>query len=529
MNPAWMGEPKENHVFDVRHLAMTVATVILTVATVVAAPSHPFLQDTVRAENLGPAVNSKYDDVLPVIAPDARTLYFCRSNSPENVGGMRQDIWMSTLQDDGTWGKAVNVGAPLNNRENNHMFAITPDGNLALINDAYSDALNPNRVLAIVRRTESGWGTPKPVIIRNWYTRSFHREFSLGNDGKTLIMTVERTDGSGGKDLYVSFRENDSVWSEPKNLGKTVNSAGDEATPFLASDGTSLYFASDGRGGYGAFDIFVTKRLDSTWTTWSEPENLGPTINSRRWDLYYTIPARGDYAYFVSYVNTTGAGDIFRVPLPEQVRPNPVVLVYGKVINKKTGQPIDAAVAYEDLTTGREIGIARSAPGSGDYKIVLPAGSKYGFRASAEGVASVSDNLDLTSTTAYAELRRDLYLVPIEEGQALPLNNIFFDYAKATLRPESFSELDRVVQMLGASTTMQIEIGGHTDNRGSDATNQRLSAERAQAVAAYVVSRGADASRIRAVGYGKARPVATNDTDEGRQLNRRVEITIIKP
>jgi len=516
-------------VSNLQHLAIIVATAVMAVATVVAAPSHPMMSDSARPENLGPNVNSKYDDVLPVIAPDGASLYFCRSNSPENVGGMRQDIWMSTLQPDGSWSAAVNVGPPLNNRENNHMFSITPDGNLALINDAYSDGANPNRVLAIVRRTATGWGTPRPIIIRNWYTRSFHREFSLGNDGKTLFMTVERNDAVGGKDLYVSFRENDSTWSEPKNLGPTVNSEGDEATPFFASDGTSLYFASDGRGGYGAFDIFVTKRLDSTWTNWSEPENLGPTINSRRWDLYYTIPARGDYAYYVSYVNTLGAGDIFRVPLPEKVRPNPVVLVYGTVLNKKTKQPIEADVAYEDLSTGREIGISRSAPGTGLYKIILPAGTNYGFRASAPGVVSVSDNLDLTTLDAYAEINRDLYLVPIEQGQAVPLNNIFFDYAKSTLRAESYSELDRVVQMMQASATMRFEVGGHTDNRGNDQINKKLSQDRAKAVMEYIVDRGIDAQRLTAVGYGKARPTATNETEEGRQLNRRVELTILQP
>lgn len=514
---------------NLRHLTLTVATAVMAVATVVAAPYQDPLQDTIRPENLGAAVNSKYDDVLPVIAPDGKTLYFCRSNSPDNVGGMRQDIWISTLQADGTWSAAVNVGVPLNNRENNHVFSITPDGNLALVNDVYSDAANPNRVLAIVRKTATGWAMPQPITIRNWYNRSFNREFSLGNDGTTLVMAVERNDAVGGRDLYVSFRENDSVWSEPRNLGPAVNTESDEVTPFLASDGTSLYFASDGRGGYGAFDIFVTKRLDSTWTHWSEPENLGPTINSRRWDLYYTIPARGDYAYFVSYINTLGAGDIFRVPLPEKVRPNPVVLVYGTVLNSKTKQPIEADVTYEDLTTGREIGRARSAPGTGSYKIILPAGTNYGFRASAAGVVSVNANIDLTSLQAYAEINRDLLLVPIEQGQAVPLNNIFFDYAQSTLRPESFPELDRVVAMMKASTTMRIEVGGHTDNRGNEAINKRLSQDRAQAVMSYLVDRGITASRLTAAGYGKARPTATNDTEEGRQRNRRVELTILQP
>ncbi len=479
-------------------------------------------------KNLGENINGQYDDILPVIAPDGLTLYFCRSHSPENIGGGRQDIWFSELQPDGSWGVAKNIGIPLNNRDNNYLCSITPDGNTIIVGDGYSSANNRQRSIAISHRTADGWTVPRPVVIKNFYNDNRFGEYTLANDNKTLILAVERKDSRGGKDLYVCFRQEDSTFSEPLNMGPVINSLGHEATPFIASDNSSLYFASDGLGGFGAFDVFVTRRMDSSWTTWSTPENLGPTINTAGWDLYYTIPASGDYAYYVSYSNTYGAGDIFRIRLPEKVRPRPVVLITGRVLNKKTGEPLEADIIYEILPAGTEAGRARSAPLSGQYKIVLPAGGRYGFRAAAPNFLSVNDNLDLSKLTEYTEMRRDLYLVPIEAGSVAELKNIFFDYNKATLRPESFPELNRMAEMLVKTPTMTIEVGGHTDAIGGDAYNQKLSEERAHSVASYILERGSiEPSRISSKGYGKKQPVATNETDEGRQLNRRVEITIL--
>lgn len=484
---------------------------------------------TFKPSNLGPNVNGLYDDILPVISPDGLTLYFCRSHDPENIGGGRQDIWFSEVQPDGSWGKARNIGVPLNNKDNNYLCSITPDGNTAIVGDGYSDARNRQRSVAISRRTTSGWTEPQPLIIENYYNNNRFGEFSLANDGKTLIMAIERKDSKGGKDLYVSFRKADSSWSEPKNLGDVVNSLGHEATPFIASDNSSLYFASDGQGGFGAFDVFVTRRLDSTWTVWSTPENLGGSINSSGWDLYYTIPASGDYAYYVSYANTYGAGDIFKIRLPESARPRPVVLVKGRVLNKKTNEPIEADIAYEDLSSGKELGIARSSPGTGAFKIVLPAGAKYGFRASADGFISVNENIDLTNIKEYTEVNRDLYLVPIEAGSVAQLNNIFFDYDKWDLRPESRFELDRFVDVLNKNPTMVIEIAGHTDSVGSDSYNEKLSDRRAKSVNDYLTTVGKIApTRMTSHGYGESRPVAPNATPEGRQMNRRVEIIILE-
>jgi outer membrane protein OmpA-like peptidoglycan-associated protein len=490
-----------------------------------------FMQDSsaVVPVNLGVGVNSTYDDLKPIIAPDGLTLYFCRKDSPENIGGGGEDIWMSIRMPDGTWGPAENLGTTLNNRGNNSVCSITPDGNTMLLVDSYSDPSLRRRTVAIAKRQVNGWSTPQPVFIENYYNASKYSEFALSNDNTAIILAIQTERSYGDRDLYVSFRKANGSFSEPVSLGGVVNSGGQEATPFLAADNVSLYFASDRPGGYGEFDIYVTRRLDSTWTNWSPPENLGSTINTPDWDLAYTLPADGKYAYFVSYNNSFGGADIFQVKLPEKVRPKPVVLLSGKVINRKTQQPIETDIIYEVLSTGHEVGRARSTPTTGEYKITLPAGESYALRADAPGYLSVNENLDFAAFTEYVELTKDLYLLPIEKGATVELKNIFFERKMATLQPASFAELRRLMQILTDNPTMKIQISGHTDAMGKDADNLVLSNNRANAVRTFLIDEGSiEASRLKAVGYGETNPVASNDTDEGRALNRRVELTILE-
>jgi outer membrane protein OmpA-like peptidoglycan-associated protein len=274
--------------------------------------------------------------------------------------------------------------------------------------------------------------------------------------------------------------------------------------------------------------MYMTKRQDDSWQKWSEPQNLGPDFNTKDWDAYYTIPASGDYAYFVSNKNSIGALDIFRAKLPQSLKPEPVVLVSGKVYDSKTNKPLAADIHYEILPGGKEVGIARTNPADGSYKITLPAGSLYGFRAEVKGYIPIEENLDVKKIDDYKEIQRDLKMVPFEVGQTVRLNNIFFDFNKSVLHTESNAELDRLVQMLKQSKEVSVEIAGHTDNVGSDAANKKLSESRANAVKAYLVSKGVVASRLKVAGYGSTKPLATNDTEDGRQQNRRVEFTILK-
>ena len=483
-------------------------------------------------QNLGVSVNSELEELVPVISPDGKTLYFVRQGHPSNIGYNKkhedQDIWFSTKRDSGSWTTAVNIGTPLNNGNNNAIYSVTPDGNsLLLLGKYHKDSASENG-FSISHKTYSGWSFPENLNIKNYYNLNKYVTAFLTNDGKTLLLSVQRNDSYGDLDIYVCFLNSNNEWSEPMNLGNVINSNKSDTAPFLASDGVSLYFSSDGHGGYGQYDVFVSRRRDSTWKNWSEPENLGPTINSAGWDGYYTIPASGDYAYFISSDNSFGKGDIFRTLLPKKVRPKPVILVSGKVINAKTKEPIEAKILYEVLPEGKEIGIARSNPYNGNYKITLPAGKKYGFRAEAAGFISVNDNIETYNLSEYKEIERDLELVPIEIGQMVRLNNLFFDFDKAIIRNESFPELDRVVKMMNENPDIVIQISGHTDDKGSIEYNQKLSEARAKAVVEYILQKKIDKERLEFKGYGKTKPITDNDTEEGRQLNRRVEFIIIK-
>ncbi|MBC7571694.1 MAG: OmpA family protein, partial [Spirosoma sp.] len=376
----------------------------------------------------------------------------------------------------------------------------------------------------------------------------------LSADGKVLLMAFSEKKNSKEDDVYVSFRQKDGSWSKPMDLGPEVNTKFTETTPFLAPDGATLYFSSNREGGLGSNDIYVTKRVDKTWKHWSKPVNLGPKINTDGYDAYYTLGASGDYAYLTTFKNTLGKGDIVRVKLaddqpanqpgkvgggndvaqtdvtrPDLMRPDPVALISGKVIDQTTGKPIEARIVYQTLPDGAEAGEATSDPITGEYKIVLPYGQKYSMRAIAKDFIAEGDNVDLTQMKGFQEIKgKELKLVPIEVGRTVRLNNIFFDTGKAELRSESGPELDRLVTTLNESPKIVIEVRGHTDNTGSNEINAKLSQDRADAVREYFISKGIEPDRVGSKGFGESKPVATNDTDEGRQQNRRVEFMIVK-
>jgi outer membrane protein OmpA-like peptidoglycan-associated protein len=478
-------------------------------------------------ENLGPAVNSQYTELAPVISPDGSTLYFCRFYSPDNAGGEEDysDIYRSEFADQ-KWAPAMNPGLPLNNVDANAVCSVSPDGIFLLLVNNYDESTAP--LSGTVRTTGMNWSMPLSLQIENYYNHAEDQEFFLATDNRTLLMAIQRDDSHGKKDIYVSFWLDDLNFSEPVNLGPVVNTDEIDMSPFLASDGITLYYSSEGLPGYGSNDIYITRRLDDTWTNWSEPQNIGKPVNTSDWDAYYTIPASGEYAYYGSYENSLGEGDIFRIKLPENVRPKPVVLISGKVLNSKTLEPVEATILYETLPEGTASGMARSDAVTGEYKIVLPYGKNYGFSAGAPGFIPVSQNLDLLTVAGYLEITRDLFLVPVEAGETVRLNNIFFDFGKAILQPASYPELDRIAGLMTENQGMQIELSGHTDNVGSDDANLKLSDERAVAVKNYLIAKGIGADRMEAKGFGKSRPVTGNDTEEGRHLNRRVEFLILK-
>ncbi len=481
-------------------------------------------------ENLGNGVNSRYDEMTPVIAPDGKGLYFSRKYHPKNVGGPSdlQDVYFSELLGTQFQG-GINLGSPINNSGPNAVFSVTPDHNTLLLMNTYeADGRPKSQGLSMSRRTSDGWSVPEELKIRKYYNKSTFNEFFLSNDGKVLIFAIERDDTKGRRDLYVSRSEGNGIWSEPRNMGSVINTSGTELSPFLASDGVTLYFSSNGHPGYGKNDIFMTRRLDDSWTRWSKPQNLGEPINGPGINSYYSVPASGEYAYFISSEKSLGLTDVFRVKLPSKVKPNPVVLVRGRVLNSKTKEPIGTEITYRDFETDVEVGVANSDPKTGKYEIVLPLDKVYSFFAEKDGYYSVRDRLDLTDVGDYEEIERDLYLTPIEIGQTAQLHNVLFVRGKPVLINTSYPELNKLAKTLIDNAGIEIELLGHTDNVGDPELNQKLSEDRVEAVRRYLINRGVEPNRIKGIGFGGSKPIADNSKEETRRLNRRVEFKIIK-
>ena len=506
-----------------------------------------------QLENLGKTVNTEYNEISPIISPDGKTIYFSRVSHPQNTRGPKgsQDIWYSELKND-KWTQARRLPPPLNKEDYNSLYSITPDGNTLLIKGAYKNGVYETRGFSTSKKTTRGWSAPTKIDIPG-YSKISKGQFDCGylsTDGKVLVMSFSEKKNSKTDDMYVSFKQKNGTWTKPMNLGPEINTGEfTETTPFLAPDGVTLYFSSDRKGGQGSNDIYYSKRIDKSWKRWSRPVNLGAAINTDGYDAYYTISALGDYAYMISFKDTEGKGDIVRYNLRPKPVPgdttqqiaaevpvsDPVVMISGKVIDSKTGKPVEATIIYENLADGEEVGTATTNPTTGEYKIVLPYGQKYSMRAVAPDFIAEGENIDLTDSTAngkdkgFREIaNKSLKMNPIEEGPIVRLNKIFFATGKSSLNPESFPELNRLAITMSENKTLALELGGHTDNTGSAEFNLKLSQDRADSVREYLIGKGIEPDRVASKGYGETVPVAKNETPEGQQLNRRVEFKILK-
>ena len=516
-----------------------------TTGTLKEQKEHVIKETTIiKVENLGADINTTHPELRPTISADGNLLFFIRQNDPDNVQFATvpnsQDIWYSERDTSGNWSKAKHLGTKANASHYNAVYWISPDLNTILLKGSFIDGQYYGMGVSMIhRQRDNSWSNAEMLRIRNFNRFSTTPQIgaSMGHDGKTLLFYMTDKKGSLNNDLYVSFSEGNNIWTAPKSLGKKINLPDyNEMSPFIAADGTTLYFSSDRPGGIGDNDIWMSKRLDDTWTKWSEPVNMGRPINTEGSEAFFTLDAGGEFAYLTSSDGAFGASDIVRIKLLEKEMPDPVVLVSGNVYNAKTKEPLEASLIYETLPDGTEVGNGISSPVDGSFKMVLPYDKNYSIRASADKFFAISENLNLDSLikAGYKEIHKDLYLVPIEIGQVFRLNNVFFDFDKYSLRPESYVELDRVVGFLNEYPNIEIEMSAHTDHKGADDYNMVLSDNRAASVREYILSKGISASRIVSQGYGETKPVAGNthadgsDNPEGRQLNRRVEFKILK-
>lgn len=477
--------------------------------------------------NLGENVNSSAYEIMPIISQDGEKLYFTRDLHPDNFGIKKnQDIWIAIRDTNGEFNEAQNIGEPLNNDYHNFALGLSTDENKLYVGNVYMPDGTVKSGLSVSKFDGYSWEKPEP-ILSNLKLKNNQVNYCFAPNGKTIIISANLEDqGFGENDLYAIFQKGDGSWSEPINLGETINTAGMDITPFLSADMSTMYFSTNARPGYGDYDIFITRRLDDTWHNWSEPLNIGRPLNTEGWDAYLTVPASGEYAYYTSSKQSYGQSDIFKLLLPQSLKPKVVTLITGKVLNMKDQSPVEAKIIYELLGENIEAGVASSNPNTGEYQIALPAGKLYGYLAEAEDYLSLTNNIDLTNETYHRTIYRDLYLVPVMKGANITINNLFFEFGKYELLPESFPELDRLAAFMLKETKYKVLISGHTDDIGTDALNMQLSKQRANAVVNYLISKGVPKNRLQAKGYGKTQPVRPNDTEEDRSQNRRVEFQL---
>jgi len=380
-------------------------------------------------EKLSASINSAGNEVKPIIAPDGKTLIFHRQNHESNTGRKKddQDIFMTRQLPNGQWADVTNPGKPLNDKQANGVAAVSPGATTLYLISEYLRNGDQRQGLSYTEKTLDGWSYPRKVEIENFYNRSPYFDYAISPTQNEMILAIQRDDALGDQDLYVSFY-NDALkrWSAPRNLGQQINTHLAETAPYLAADGKTLYFASDGYLGYGGFDLYVTRRLDDTWTNWSAPENLGIVINSENNDLYYTVSAAADYAYFIS--ENQGSRDVYRVPLPRIYKPEPAVLVSGKLLNATNTAAIPAATlkVYSGNTL---LSIGRSDSLTSEYKLVIPAGNVFRYTVEAQGFKRVDGTFQTKRVKQYDEQRVDITLLPLDTGTSAVATDIPADDA----------------------------------------------------------------------------------------------------
>jgi OmpA-OmpF porin, OOP family len=504
--------------------------------------------------------NSVYDELNPVISPDGKLLYVTIANHPQNMGGKKDpgDIWVSQLGSGNVWTEPVHAGSLINDRGYNSIAGFSGDGNeMFLLNHFDPQGGTPKtQGISVTHRNGDIWVRPTNISIPYFQNKSGMLSGYITPDKRYFVFSAETYGSRGVEDLYITERISAGKWSEPKNLGSKINTQFQELSPFLSADGNTLFFSSNGRKGNGSFDVYSTTRLDESWTSWSEPVNLGPGVNTEGRDLFYRPYTSRGFAFYTSTKNSDGYGDIRIQTLPvavEEVIAQEVIAdslvsvdttsaqfievaapeeaeheirVYGKVVNTKTGEAINASIVFEPVADTKQVAEKTTATSAG-YSVSLSTDAVFKVRIESNGFISTIENLDV-KTYEMKDLEMNFNLQPIEVGTTVNLRDVLFEQSKTTLLPQSYAQLDQVVSFLKTNSKVSIELSGHTDNVGNSAKNTKLSQDRVNAVKSYLISMGIDSDRVTGKGYGGSKPIASNNTEETRKLNRRVEFTIRK-
>ncbi len=490
--------------------------------------------------NIGPEINSEFDDYAPVINAEESELYFTtrrrEGNLNENVGDDNrpfEDIFVSK-KEGGSWQPAQNIGPTINTRFNDSNIALSPNGNILFI---YKDGVGDGDIFSSNRQPDGTWS--KPVPLPGAINSSFYESsITITKDESTIYFASERPGGLGGLDIYSCTKDKKGAWTVVKNLGPGINTEYDEEAPFIDYDGKTLYFSSKGRKGMGGYDLFKATLLNAEKKEWTEPENLGYPINTPD-DEVFIVATGTPNKFYYSSVRADGYGysDIYMIsdlkkdsvaakaPVKKGVQPIKFML---EIIDAETKQPVEATARMRGKDNSI-IGSVELGTGAYEFAIMSTVPKEYVVSIELEGYIFENVKVSLGRATEESQtVTRKVQLRKVAVGEVSALRHVFFDFAKASLQEASFDELNMMLTMMKQNQSMQVEIGGHTDDVGSDTSNKKLSQQRADAVKSYLTSSGISSRRIKSVGYGEGRPLVSNDDETGgREINRRVEFKVL--
>lgn len=480
-------------------------------------------------QNLGDAINSEHDEYAPTLTADEQTLIFTRKKPREDMNyihmGREYEDFYITTRKDGLWSPAKNLGPPINTQFNEGAQSISADGM-----HLYFTACNrPDGFgscdIYYAKREGDEWSQPvnigPPVNTPSWDSQP-----SISPDGRTLYFVSNRSGNYGRMDIWRSVRKNDGRWSEPENLGPVVNTRGREMSPFIHPDNQTLFFASDGHVGMGGMDLFYTRKDENG--KWVEPVNLGYPINTHADEISLVVGASGKEAYFASEKQGgEGGSDLYFFELYQEARPQIVTYMKGYVFDAVTNKRLKAAFELVDLISEEILVQSHSDQVNGEFLIPIPVRRNLALNVWRDGYLFFSENFSFQDIrTGVDPHHYDVPLQPVREGESVVLRNVFFEFDSAELLPESVVELKRLYTFLEQNPGIQIEISGHTDSTGSFSYNKTLSENRALSVFNYLIDKGIDKSRLAYAGYADTKPIATNETEEGRSRNRRTEFLV---
>jgi outer membrane protein OmpA-like peptidoglycan-associated protein/tetratricopeptide (TPR) repeat protein len=468
-------------------------------------------------KNMGDSINTKVSEYFPSLTIDGSRLVYTR-----RVGDANEDFFESKRHNN-NWSKSAPLEGNINTAQNEGAQNISQDGQWLVFTGCNFPRSFGSCDLYFSLLTRQGWSNPENLGGRI-NTDGWESQPCFSPDKRELYFAARRPDCIGGSDIYVSRLQANGRWSEPENMGPGINTSGNESCPFIHADNQTLYFTSNGWPGYGGDDLFISRRgNDGKWGT---PLNLGFPINTIENEGSFIVSADGRTAYYASDRSDSRGGlDLYSFELRNDIRPNKTLWIKGVVFDKKTKQGIPSAVELTDLNSKQTISKVQTDE-LGNYMITLPVGKAYAFNVNRKGYLLYSDGYDLTKSSPDSVYQKDIPLQPIEMNASIVLKNVFFDFKKFELKPASQVELDKLVQLLKDNPTVNIRINGHTDNIGKPADNLLLSAKRAQVVMLYLIEKGIGVKRLSAKGFGATKPVSENKTEAGRALNRRTEIEV---